>query len=185
MFATAISVSRSHAGLKRRDAFFQLLVFKCLLLKLDDVLRGACLDWLFVAVQELYKGLCRPADVRLQAVQRALDDLVPLAFKLLAEGFFVEPFLDRGLVEPGAPASLFGRRGGQQKQNHPPLPLCQPPVIVHIVGFRWISSDKSTARGGSNISRPRHPLDLDLAGVLFGLRQAAAAALRLAPVIPR
>jgi len=31
-----------------------------------------------------------------------------LAFKLLAEGFVLEPFVNRGLVDPGPPASFLG-----------------------------------------------------------------------------
>lgn len=73
-------------------------MLKSLLRKLDDVLRGARLDWLFVAVQELHKGRCGLADVRLEAVQGSLDNSVALAFKLLPEGFVSQPFINGGLL---------------------------------------------------------------------------------------
>jgi hypothetical protein len=47
----------------------------------------------------LYEGFGGLGDIGLEAVQRPLDGRVPLAFKLSAEYFVLEPFIDRALID--------------------------------------------------------------------------------------
>src|SRR5437764_9230413 len=98
-------------------------MLKRLLHELDYSLSRTDTDVLMLAVQMLHQSFGCPGNVCLEAVQPSLDDRVALAFKLLAEGFLPEPLIDRGLVDPGAPARLFGRRGGEQVCDHAPLPI--------------------------------------------------------------
>ncbi len=78
-----------------------------LLRKLDDVLGRSDADVLPLAVYVLYKLFGGLDDIGLEAVQRALDDLVPLAFKLSAECFVLEPLIGGALIDLGTTASLL------------------------------------------------------------------------------
>jgi hypothetical protein len=40
-------------------------------------------------------------------------------------------------------------------RDNPPLPICKPPVLVHFVGFRWISLGKDTDSERTVIEKPK------------------------------
>ena len=98
---------------QRFDASFQFFMLKRFLNELDYSLSRSDADGFSFAVQVLYEGLGCLRYVDLQAIQRPVDNLVPLLFKLSTEVFILEPFVQGTLIESCAPACLFSRSGCQ------------------------------------------------------------------------
>jgi hypothetical protein len=111
-------------GFQRFDAFLQFFMLKRLLGKLDDALSRPDTDVFPLAVQVLHQGFSGLGDTGLEAIQRAFNQGIPLAFKFLPERFVLQPLVDCGLVDPGAPAGFLGLRRGQQVRDNPSLPIC-------------------------------------------------------------
>jgi hypothetical protein len=122
---------------QRFDPPFQFLMLKRLLGELDNVLGRPDADVLPFAIQVFHQRSSRFAEISLETIQRPLYDRVPLAFKVLAEGFFLEAFIDRGLIDLGA--------------GKPPRSKGRPtetgsPVVAGLLAFpfrsfRWFPLD--------------------------------------------
>src|SRR5437773_11417137 len=97
-------------------------MLKRLLHELDYSLSRTDTDVFPLAIQVLHQRLSGLGDVRLEAVQGSLDDLVPLSFKLLAKGFVFEPLIHGGLTDPRSFASFLDGWRYEQVGNNSYLP---------------------------------------------------------------